>query len=179
MVGSGPDQVGPHQAEFAGSQRQDDFLNLERERDRERYRKGSVHTTHTSRSHSRVGSHVSQKQNNNKAMQLEIDNFKKKLRRAQQKRTPSSSNMSSNDEDDDKYRRRPIYYIRRSVHEVEICYLSLKNAILAVVHATRKLPHYFQMHTVVVLTQLPLGALLRSAQSHCKNLHSGRYMLMV
>ena len=31
------------------------------------------------------------------------------------------------------------------------------------VHATRKLPHYFQSHTVVVLTQLPLKSLLRSA----------------
>ena len=31
------------------------------------------------------------------------------------------------------------------------------------VHATRKLPHYFQAHTVVVLTQLPLKSILRSA----------------
>ena len=31
------------------------------------------------------------------------------------------------------------------------------------VHAKRKLPHYFQAHTIVVLTQLPLRALLRSA----------------
>ena len=30
-------------------------------------------------------------------------------------------------------------------------------------HATRKLPHYFQVHTVVVLTQLPLKSVLRSA----------------
>ena len=30
-------------------------------------------------------------------------------------------------------------------------------------HATRKLLHYFQAHTVVVLTQLPLKSVLRSA----------------
>ena len=30
------------------------------------------------------------------------------------------------------------------------------------VHATRKLPHYFQVHTVVVLIQLPLKSVLRS-----------------
>ena len=101
MVGASP-----HQAEFAGSQRQDDFLNLEQERDRERYREGSVHTTHTSKSHSRVRSHVSQRQNSNKAIQLEIDNLKKKLRCAQRKRTPSNSDMSSNDEGDDNYKRR-------------------------------------------------------------------------
>ena len=29
-------------------------------------------------------------------------------------------------------------------------------------HATRKLPHYFQAYTVVVLTQLPLKSVLRS-----------------
>ena len=32
-----------------------------------------------------------------------------------------------------------------------------------VVHDTQKLPHYFQAHTVVILTQLPLKAILRSA----------------
>ena len=31
------------------------------------------------------------------------------------------------------------------------------------VHASRKLPHYFQAHTVVVLTQLPLKSVLRTA----------------
>ena len=58
---------------------------------------------------------------------------------------------------------RPIYYVSKSLHEAEVHYLPLKKTILAMVHATRKLPHYFQSHTVVVLTQLPLRALLRSA----------------
>ena len=34
---------------------------------------------------------------------------------------------------------------------------------MAVVHAIRKLSHYFQAHSVVVLTQLPLKSILRSA----------------
>ena len=34
---------------------------------------------------------------------------------------------------------------------------------MVVVHATRKLPHYFQAYIVVVLTQLPLRSILRSA----------------
>ena len=55
-----------------------------------------------------------------------------------------------------------VYYVSKSLHEVEVCYLPLKKAILAVVHATRKLSHYFQEHTIVVLTQLPLKALLQS-----------------
>ena len=57
---------------------------------------------------------------------------------------------------------RPIYYVSKSLHEAEVRYLPLERAILAVVHATRKLPHYFQSHTIVVLTQLPLRSLLWS-----------------
>ena len=49
------------------------------------------------------------------------------------------------------------------MHEAEVRYLPLKKAILAIVLGTRKLPHYFQAHTVVVLTQLPLKTILRSA----------------
>ena len=58
---------------------------------------------------------------------------------------------------------RPAYYVSKSLNEAEVRYLPLEKAILAVVHATRKLPHYFQAHTVVVLTQLPLKSVLRSA----------------
>ena len=58
---------------------------------------------------------------------------------------------------------RSVYYVSKSLHEDEVRYLPLENAILVVVHATRKLPHYFQLHTVVVLTQLPLRSLLQSA----------------
>ena len=57
----------------------------------------------------------------------------------------------------------PVYYVSKSLHEAEVRYLPLEKAILAIVHATRKLPHYFQAHTVVVLTQLPLRSILRSA----------------
>ena len=50
MVGSRPNCEN-----FVGSQRQDHFLNLEQRKDRE----VNVHTIHTSKSHSRSGSHVS------------------------------------------------------------------------------------------------------------------------
>ena len=63
----------------------------------------------------------------------------------------------------DSGKQRPVYYVSKSLHDAEIRYLPLENAILTVVHGTRKLPHYFQAHTVVVLTQLPLKATLRSA----------------
>ena len=63
----------------------------------------------------------------------------------------------------DNGRQRPVYYVSKSLHEAEIRYLPLEKAILVVVHGTRKLPNYFQAHTVVILTQLPLKAILRSA----------------
>ena len=58
---------------------------------------------------------------------------------------------------------RPMYYVSKSLHEAEVHYLPLEKAILAVVLSTRKLPHYFQAHTVVVLTQLPLKTILKTA----------------
>ena len=63
-----------------------------------------MHTTYISKSHSRGGSHISQRQNDNKVMQRKIDDLKKKLRRAQRKQSPSSSYVSSNDEEDVSYR---------------------------------------------------------------------------
>ena len=39
---------------------------------------------------------------------------------------------------------RPVYYISKLLHEVEIRYLPLEKAVLAIVQATRKLPYYFQ-----------------------------------
>ena len=57
----------------------------------------------------------------------------------------------------------PVYYVNKSLHEAEVRYLPLEKAILAVVLGTRKLPHYFQAHTVVILPQLLLKTILRSA----------------
>ena len=57
---------------------------------------------------------------------------------------------------DDNDLQKPVYYVSKSPYEAEVRYLPLEKAILVVVHAMRKLPHYFQAHTMVVLTQLPL-----------------------
>ena len=58
---------------------------------------------------------------------------------------------------------RLVYYVSKSLHEAEIRYSPLEKAILVVVHTSRKLPHCFQAYTVVVLTQLPLKSVLRTA----------------
>ena len=55
---------------------------------------------------------------------------------------------------------RPVCYTSKSLHKAEVRYLPLEKAILAVVLGTRQLPHYFQAHTVIVLTQLLIKAIL-------------------
>ena len=50
----------------------------------------------------------------------------------------------------------PVYYISKTLVDVETIYLPLEKLVLALVYATRKLPHYFQAHTVYVLTGYPL-----------------------
>ena len=62
-----------------------------------------MHTTHTSRSHSRGGSHLSHEKNT-KAMQLEIDHLKRSLRHEQRKLALSNSDFSSDGKENGSYR---------------------------------------------------------------------------
>ena len=68
-------------------------------------REGSGQTIHTNRSQSRGKSHVSYAENE-KDMQREIDELKKKLRRAQRRRSSFVSESSSEDTEDVTYRQR-------------------------------------------------------------------------
>ena len=61
----------------------------------------------------------------------------------------------------DKGVQQPVYYINKTLVDVETRYLPLEKLVLALVHATRKLPQYFQAHTVFILTKYPLQSLLR------------------
>ena len=106
MAGSGPHQTSPHQAEFVNVRAQDEFLNLEREKDLENYQEGNLHIVHTGGSGFRRKCYAAHEQGDEKAMQLQIDDLKRQLRQAQWKRSPSSSNVSSNNEEDTIYRQR-------------------------------------------------------------------------
>ena len=55
---------------------------------------------------------------------------------------------------------RTVYYVSKSLQEAKTRHLPLEKVVLAIMHTTRKLPYYFQAHTVMVLTQFPLQALL-------------------
>ena len=48
-----------------------------------------------------------------------------------------------------------VYYVSKTLIDVETRYLPLEKLVLALVHTTRKLPHYFQAHTVYMLTEYP------------------------
>ena len=85
-------ELGPQPAKLRASQHGDPFLNLKQRNDRE----GSVHTTHTDQSQPRGGSHISHAENN-KNLQLEIDQLKSELCHAKRKRTSSNSDDYSGD----------------------------------------------------------------------------------
>ena len=55
----------------------------------------------------------------------------------------------------------PVYYISKTLVDAETRYLPLEKLVLALVHATWKLPHYFQAYTVYMLIEYPLQSLLK------------------
>ena len=77
ITGSSPHQTSPHQAKLANVHQQDELHNLEHQRDREDYQKGSMHDVHTDRSGFRRRGQVAHEQGDEKAMQREIDDLQK------------------------------------------------------------------------------------------------------
>ena len=55
----------------------------------------------------------------------------------------------------------PIYYVSKTLIDAKKMYVPLEKLALALVHATRKLPHYFQAHTVYMLIEYSLQSLLK------------------
>ena len=56
---------------------------------------------------------------------------------------------------------KPVYYVSKSLQEAETHYLPLEKAILAIIHATKKLSHYFQAYTIMLgfMPWNPIGML--------------------
>jgi ribonuclease HI len=57
---------------------------------------------------------------------------------------------------------KPVYYTSKTLDGAESRYLPLEKLVFALVCSAKKLPHYFQAHTMVVLIEQPLKAVLRS-----------------
>uniref|UniRef100_A0A2N9FCE9 Uncharacterized protein n=1 Tax=Fagus sylvatica TaxID=28930 RepID=A0A2N9FCE9_FAGSY len=58
---------------------------------------------------------------------------------------------------------KPVFFVSKTMDETESRYLPLEKAALALIQATKRLPHYFQASTVTVLTDLPLKTLMHSS----------------
>uniref|UniRef100_A0A2N9GAT2 RNA-directed DNA polymerase n=1 Tax=Fagus sylvatica TaxID=28930 RepID=A0A2N9GAT2_FAGSY len=56
---------------------------------------------------------------------------------------------------------KPVFFVSKAMDETKLRYLPLEKAALALLQATKKLPHYFQSSTVTVLNDLPLKMLLQ------------------
>ena len=106
MVGSGPHQTSPPHAESANIHQQGELHNLEHGNHMDNQQEDNSQTLHAGGSGYQRRSHLVHEQADEKDLQGETDDLKKKLCRAQRKQTPSSSDVSSNDDGDASYRKR-------------------------------------------------------------------------
>jgi hypothetical protein len=60
---------------------------------------------------------------------------------------------------------RPIYYVSEVLHEAKARYLETHKLLYVVLVASRKLRHYFQAHSVMVVTSFPLRAILDNSNA--------------
>ena len=56
---------------------------------------------------------------------------------------------------------KPIYFVNKVLEGREVRYQALEKAALAVVFSARRLRHYFQSFTVIVMTDLPIRKVLQ------------------
>ena len=91
MAGLGPQQISPPHAESVNVHQQGELHNLEHGNHIDNQQEGSSQTLHAGRSGYRRRSHLVHEQADERDLQREIENLKRKFRRAQRKQTPSSS----------------------------------------------------------------------------------------
>jgi hypothetical protein len=57
---------------------------------------------------------------------------------------------------------RPVYYISEVLHDAKTRYLEIHKLLYAVLIASRKLCHYFQVHNISVVSSYKLRAMLHN-----------------
>jgi ribonuclease HI len=60
---------------------------------------------------------------------------------------------------------RSVYYVSEVLYEAKTRYLETHKLLYAVLVASRKLRHYFQVHRIVVVTSFPLRAILHNSNA--------------
>ena len=83
MAGLGPHQTSLHHAKSTNVHQQGELHDLEHGNDTDNQQEGSLQTHHTSGNGYRRRGHAIHQQVDEKAMQREIDDLKKRLRQAQ------------------------------------------------------------------------------------------------
>ena len=78
MAGSGPQQNSPHHAESANVQQQGELHDLEREKGMDNQQEGNLQTLHTGGNGYRRKGHAMHEQGDEKVMQREINDLKKR-----------------------------------------------------------------------------------------------------
>ncbi|XP_060190734.1 uncharacterized protein LOC132620012 [Lycium barbarum] len=58
----------------------------------------------------------------------------------------------------------PIYYVSKILLDAEARYPHLEKLVVALIHAARKLRHYFQSHPIVVVPTFPLRSILHRSE---------------
>ena len=59
---------------------------------------------------------------------------------------------------------RPVYYTNKTLDEAKSRYLPLEKLAFALVYSAKKLPHYFQVHTMIVLMEHPLKVCIKKCR---------------
>ena len=57
---------------------------------------------------------------------------------------------------------RPVYFISEVLSDTKTCYSQIQKLIYAVLITKRKLRHYFESHTVAVMTSFLLGEVVHN-----------------
>jgi hypothetical protein len=57
---------------------------------------------------------------------------------------------------------RPVYFVSEVLSESKACYQPVQKLLYAVLITSRKLRHYFQKYSISVVTDYPLGDILRN-----------------
>ncbi|KAK3009410.1 hypothetical protein RJ639_013158 [Escallonia herrerae] len=66
---------------------------------------------------------------------------------------------------EEKGKQKPVYYVSKVLQDVETRYPRIDKMALALITSARKLRTYFQSHTIVILTDQPLGKVLQSSKA--------------
>ena len=80
----------------------------------------------------------------------------------------SDTAVSSVPVKEDRGEQRTVFYISKRMTDAETLYSVFEKMALAVITSARKLRPYFQSHSIVILTKLPLRTIMQNAN------HSGR-----